>query len=367
MKGVCVAICFLLFLPGQLAAQDSTNWRIKYPRIDQYMAGYHTGFIFAHSEEVQNTSGATPRGIELVWARQRNDPAVWNLCGCSPIQGLQFSFYDYDTPILGQSWGLAYLLEPTYRLSKKSSFAFRSAAGLAYLNRPYDVQSNPTNQSYSIAVNAYLALGIGYWYQLSDHWRAGFHIQYQHISNGGLRLPNKGINWPTAGLSISYQPRPRPQQKFERTAFQKTEGIRWDATLFSVAKRVAGRADGSSDRYLVAGAGFQGARQVGRMNNLTLGTEISWDDALGRRLRESGSSLDPWRATVLVGHEFIFGRFLFSQRLGVYLYQAGNFFDPVLHRWGLAYRISNHWSAGVNLQAHRQVADYTDFRVSFSF
>jgi hypothetical protein len=335
--------------------------------IPVYQTGVHTGFIFAHSVDVQNTAGARPQIYEAIVGKWRNDSTTWNICRCGTLRSFSLALHHYDVGILGHGVSASYALEPMFRLTRRSSLSVRSVAGLAYLTNPFHVQKNPTNQSYSLAVSAYLALGFGYWWRVSDHWQIGTHVLYQHISNGGLQQPNKGINWPTVGISANYSLQPRSFRTFNRASVAFSDDIRWDVTTFGVAKRVGGQPDGRSIRYLIAGIGLQGAKQVGRINNFAAGLEILWDDATGSRLRADEQRLDPWRVSVYTGHEFVLGNFLFSQRLGMYLYQAGNYFDRIYHSWGLAYRISDHWMGGVNLRAHRQVADFTDLRLTYSF
>jgi hypothetical protein len=64
---------------------------------------------------------------------------------------------------------------------------------------------------------------------------------------------------------------------------------------------------------------------------------------------------------------FLLGKFNFSQRIGVYVFKQADYFDAIYHRWGIQYSINPHWGVGVNLQAHRQVADFIDLRVIYSW
>ena len=348
-------------------AQDSLVNVGKYQPIRIYQVGYTMGPIIAHSSEVQNTQGSIPRGLEFTLAWQRNDQDAWNKCGCSPTQGVQFAYYDYDNVSLGKSLNVSYMLEPTYRLSSRSSFSYRAIFGISYMTNPYDVYTNPTNQSYTTTVNGFIGAGVGYWHHLSDHWSLGGLVEFHHISNSGLQVPNFGINWPTAGINLRYRTNPRRLQVFQRTPFIKNKHVLYDVSIFGTVKKLGTEADGTSTSYPLAGVAFQAARQVGRINNLTVGTEIFWDNALKKHLLDDGSGLDPWRMDIMVGHEFILGRLLFSQRIGVYIYQAGNYFDPFFHQWGLTYRIIDHWSVGVDLKVHTEVADYGALRFTHTF
>lgn len=336
--------------------------------ISSFGAVLQKGFIFAHSQAVQNTKGASPTGIETSIGWQRTDSAIWSLCNCFPRKGILLSYYDYDSDILGKGIMGAYFLEPFYRLSRKMSFSLRGASGLTYLTNPYDSIRNPSNQSYSTAISVYLLLGVGAWYQVADHWKLNLSANYQHISNGGMREPNKGINWLTAGLAVVYERNPAPFYKGIRTKekFWKAYGIDWTFSLFGTARRDVNDA-GKSQRLLLIGKAIQATKQVGRINNLTLGTEISYDQELRLQLKKDTISASAVLHGIMAGHEFILGKFLFSQQLGIYTFNQTPYYDRLYQRWGLQYKIRSGLGLGFTLKAHRQVADYADLRISYSF
>jgi len=347
---------------------DSAAAPSKLPNIFSIGAGIQHGSIFAHSPAVENTKGANPTGIELSFGWQRNDKAAWDLCNCYPRKGLLLAYYNYDTRILGKSFTAAYFLEPNYRLGKRNFFFIRGAAGLSYLTDPFDSLKNPGNQSYSTAVSGYLLFGIGLWFRINDHWWLNGSANYQHISNGGLAQPNKGINWPTVGLAMRYDYDPRDDFTGPRTKekYWKNKPLRWDLALFTMAKKSTDEY-GNRKRLPLVGLSLQAGKQVGRINMLTLSTEVFFDESLQKQLKGDSVNASAVRAGIAFGHEFILGKFLFSQRLGVYVFDQTPYYDPVYHRWGIHYLVSKHLGVGFNLMAHRQVADFIDLRVSYTF
>ena len=330
--------------------------------------GIQHGFIFAHSRAVQNTKGANPTGIELSLGWQRNDTQTWDLCNCFPKKGLLLVFYDYDVRLLGKSFGTAYFLEPVYKLGNKTFFSFRGVAGLAYLTNPFDSIHNPTNQSYSSVIGGYLLVGIGLSYLINKQWWLNTTINYQHISNGGLRQPNKGINWPTAGISVIYQKNPRPYYKAPRSKekFWKEYSLRWDIGVFGIAKRGTD-VNGNSHRMPLIGGTIQAGKQVGRINMLTLGAELYGDKSLSMQLKRDSIDASSLRAGLLIGHEFLLGKFVFSQRLGVYIFNQTPYYDLIYHRWGIHYFMNKHLGIGIQVKAHRHVADFVDLRITYSW
>lgn len=358
-QSICSGIC------GQEI--DSTVPRTRLPNIFSIAAGVHHGFIFAHSPAVENTSGAHPTGVEITLGWQRSDSSTWEICNCYPRQGVLIAYYDYDTKILGKGILLAYFLEPNYRIAERILFFIKGNVGLAYLTNPFDSLENPTNQSYSGRVNGYLLFGLGLSYRISKHWWLTGSVNYQHISNGGLSLPNKGINWPTAGIAVSYQKDTRDYYTGRRIKDRswKKNPLRWDIALFGIAKKGADEL-GRTKRLPLFGASFQAGKQVGRINMLTLGVETFYDEALRMQLKRDSLTASALKVGLSFGHEFILGKFLFSQRIGVYVFDQTSYYDQLYHRWGIDDKLSKHWGVGMNLLAHRQVADFIDVRLIYS-
>jgi hypothetical protein len=329
--------------------------------------GIQHGFIFAHSPEVENTKGSHPTGLELILGWQKNDATVWDLCNCFPRKGLLLAYYDYDNVILGKSFTAAYFLEPVYKLHRNIYFSFKGSAGFSYLTNPFDSTRNPGNNSYSTYMSAYLLVGLGLWIRMQDHWWMNVSLNYQHESNGGMKQPNRGINWPTAGVALSYQLNPRPYYTGTRSTekYWKQNSPRWDIGVFGIARKALDES-GNSIRLPLIGLSFQVSKQVGRISALTAGLEAYRDEALRNQLKRDLIEASPVKAGVMAGHEFILGKFLFSQQLGVYVFDQTPYFDRLYHRWGLQYRLNQKVGVGFNLKAHRHVANFIDLRFIWS-
>ncbi len=353
-----------------LAQTDTTNVTVtksKEKSLFSFGMGIQHGFIFAHTEEVQNTKGARPTGIEAILGWQRNDAAIFDLCHCYPRQGLLLAYYDYDVTLLGKSATAAYFLEPTYRISDGVLFSFKGSMGVSYLSNPFDSISNPGNQSYSTHLSIYLLVGVGTWVRLSEKWWVNPNINYQHISNGGSNQPNKGINWPTAGIAVTYQPVSRPWYTGTRTTanYWRDYPTRYHISILGTVRRGYDEA-GDRERYGVMGLALQAGRQVGALSMLTLGAEVYHDEELKEKLHRDSLNASPVKAGLLVGHEFLLGRFQFGQSLGVYVYDQTPYYDRIYHRWDLQYRISPRIFTGVSLLAHRHIAEFVDFRIGYT-
>lgn len=346
---------------------DSTVIPSKLPGVFSIDSDIHYGFVFAHSPLVENTKGAKPTGVEVSFSWQKNDAATWDLCNCYPRRGLMIAYYDYDSRILGRSIGASYFLEPNYKLGKRNFFFIKAAAGLAYMTSPFDSVKNPTNMSYSSAVSGYLLVGIGLWFRLNDRWWLNSSANYQHISNGGLSQPNKGINWPTLGIGVRYQNDTRDYYTGPRTKekFWKNNSIRWDIGIFGITRKGTDEL-GNRKRQPLFGLGLQASKQVGRINRILASTEMFYDENMRIQLKRDSTDASAIKAGIAFGHEFVLGKFLFSQRLGVYVFDQTPYYDRIFHRWGIHYMTNSNWGVGVSLLAHRHVADFVDLRLTYS-
>lgn len=342
-------------------AQDSATYA---PRIRSVGVTGYGGFIFVHSQNVENTRGARPLGVQVAWVSQRTDADVWNTCTCYPRQGWLLGYYNYDNAVLGHSAKAAYFLEPTFRFTSRLSVGVRGTSGLAYLSRPYHPTRNPQNQSYSLPVSVYVGLGAGLHYQLTPRYRINVQAAYEHISNGGLKEPNKGINYPMLGVGLEYAPRPVPIPVRTRALRRPPGGAYlWQAEGYAFgSSRTAGA--GQQRRFGIFGAGVLVRRQVTPLHAFHAGAEGYWDFSARERMRQEGIvGLSHFRAGLLAGHDFVLGRFTFRQQLGVYIFDQMPYYTRLYHRWGLAYHFNERWGLGFSLKAHRHVANFADVRL----
>lgn len=349
----------------QMHAQTTSD---SSPPLGGIMAGVLYGSIFAHSKAVQNTEGSHPRGIELQIYKQQVDQKTYNICRCYPRQSILTSAYDFDNKFLGWSAMAAYMLEPSYRINDRLFFSMRGSFGLAYASEPYDAIENPTNQSYSTAINAYLMYGLGIQWQFSQRMALQLTANFQHISNGGLREPNKGVNWPTVGLHLMRYHMPLDLYRGSRQKDDSWRSLAWrkEVAMFGIAKRSIDK-NGDSKRLPVVGVMAQIGKQVGGINLVNAGVEWSYDGTIDKRLRADSIAGSPHKLGLMGGHEFLLGKFIFSQQLGIYIFNDNPYNRSWFHRWGLLYRAGNNYWVGFNLKAHLHVADFIDLRVVYSW
>lgn len=329
------------------------------------MLGVHVnaGSVFAHSQDVENTAGSVPFGLEVEFSKRQLDQNSWNTCHCYPTTGFLIGYTNYDNAVLGHGFHLAYFLEHTFLPFKNWSPVLRGAAGVGISNRPYHSEKNPDNQSYSLPVNAFLQMQAGVNIFIGKSGVLSLKAGYNHISNGGVKEPNKGVNWPHVAAGYLHRLNYVPPPRREKTSLDAMESP-WLKRI-EIFGAYSSREFEERESLFAYGLMTTLARKLNALHTLSLAGEWHFHQEHQRRIERDGSSVSPHRAALLIGHDFLFGRMVFSQQIGVYVFDQFRYHDPVYHRWTLSYVHRTGLSFGFSLKAHRHVAEFVDLRIGF--
>lgn len=348
---------------SELAAQELAGG--KYTILG---AKAHYGFIIPHTEELREVSGTNPVGFQLDWSRLSTTQNAWKHCNCYAKVGASFTYFNYQQPdVLGSSFNLIAYAEPLLLSRPHFSLSLRGGLGITYLDQVYDATENPQNIFYSSPISFLLLANLMFNYHLSDQWDLSLAANYNHISNGGIRSPNKGMNFPTFSLGAEYKLNPITLVEREKVSFE-----RWTIHPYGrvFATRRGVNVDGFADRENVLLFGLAGGiqTQIAKLHAISSGLEIFRDNALREEAQHKGIEVAPYVLGWAVGHHFLFGKFDFNQQLVYYLHKPFPFTDKHFYqRYELAYQFMPDWLLGVSLLAHGDTAQNIDVRVGFVF
>ena len=363
--GIWLISLLLLLISLHATAQKSLSDTSRSTAITLGLHG-HYGFIIPHSSEVREISDSYPRGVELDVSFHFTDSAAWQYLQGYPRLGASLAYFNFGNPeVLGNGYSLVVFTEPFLSAQKKFSLSFRLGLGIAYLDNVYDPETNPENLFYSTAISFPLVANLMVNYRLNERYLLRAGASYNHISNAGMRQPNKGINYPTitAGFNYAIRTAPFPQREPEKA-------ITTNQDRYFLVALLAGAKDSRTDntkKLPLIGITAYLSQRIGRINGLVAGAEWVADYTIREHLQKNNDRRGFTRAGLLAGHEFLIGRFRFSQQLGVYVYAPYPAYDPVYQRYGLEYHTENKLFLGINLKAHRHVADFFDVRAGMRF
>lgn len=372
----CRVVFFALCISVIKTNAQTDSVSIKEPPGKVFATRAMYGSIVIHTKFIANTAGARPRAIEFETAKQYSDSATWRKCYCYPRTGIVINLTDFDSHILGKSYSATYFIEPNYRLGSNASFFIKAGGGLSYLTKPFDSLKNPENHTYSLPVNFFLNLGTGISYHVSPKLSIDAMISFNHNSNGDFAIPNRGINWYGGSIALRYYKTNNvlPHYKKETDKSWKKEKPSIETGIFYSPKS-GYTTNGTPQRKTLVGTGFQYSKRVSLISALSLSAEIYYDGAMASTKNLFMDNSSSVLAGIMAGHEFVFRRIIFSQQLGIYVHKHtetlnllnNSHIQIIYHRWGLRYKLSQHWYAGFNFLAHRNIADFIDARLIYRF
>jgi hypothetical protein len=356
---------WVLALSTRSFAQQQQADSVRYQKV--WGLRGHLGFIIIHSPALNTIRRSYPWGLEADWGRQFVSQKAWDFCNCYPRAGVATTLWDWgNRPVLGYGVTAVAYVEPIFMTKHRINLGIRMGGGLAWMSRPYDADENPDNQAYSTRINFPLIVNATLYGRINPFWSVRLAGNFNHVSNGGLRLPNKGINYPTLGLGVDYAP---SGINFKERAKNREHGLPDPRVRFNLGALATFKNGGlgSTDQYGVWGFFGGMVGYLGRWSGLNAGFEWVWDNARRARMDYWGRPENHSRAAILAGHQFLLGRVVFSQQLGLYVYDQWRENNPVYQRFGLSVMLADHISMGVNLKTHLHVADFLDARLAFEF
>lgn len=357
LLGLAFLLCSL-----SLSGQQNRSWGLE--------ADY--GFLFLHSQDIAPIGQSYPWGFHFNYSKWLLEEKHWDNCSCYPRLGLSLGYHNYDNAeVLGFGIPAYGFLEPWYRLGGRSYFNFRGSLGLAYLSNPYDEQNNPLNLSYSLPGSAFVMLGLGYGYAFNEHWRGSLQIRYNHTSNGGIREPNKGLNYPSVAVGVDYSPKAMQLKVREKKRLSNQPLER----SVNVMPFLAGKAGGTTGTganeqdvtFLVSGVALRYLHQWSRVSAGMLELEGISNMAYERQIEKAQGNEDHRQLALQLGHVFMLGKFEFSQAAGFYLYKEYGSPANWFQRYGLLYYPWPRLGLGPNIRVHGHVAEFIDFRFVYKF
>lgn len=355
-------VLFLMVITCLSYSQDT----LKTPF--QWDVRLHSGFIIPHSREIINVAHSNPYGLELTAQWILNDPRHTRKLGLISKRGFAFHYVNFDNPeVLGHTAAVVPFVEPLVQPWRNFYGSIRFGLGPAWLTKLYDPETNPTNLFFSFPLSLWAMLNAHVHYKINPKWEISAGINYNHISNGGMKNPNKGMNFPTYNAGISYSLKPVIMNRPEKNKDWKNEPRYYGQVSLIGTLKNMDPAPGYPDLTRCWSYGIQltGAKRVGRFSAFALGTEWIHDGFAAETLRRQNIRESAWKGGALAGHELLVGRVSFGTYMGAYLFNPSGDRDPVYQRYILQYRFGRRLIVGSSLKAHRQVADVFDLRIGW--
>ncbi len=354
---ICRTIRFLVLF-GVLVVQAQDKHRF-------YGIKSHYGFIIAHTPDLKPISQTNPFGFQIETGTLKTSDKAWKTCFCYGRTGFSFAYFNYSNPsVLGSSYNLNYFVEPYFTYKGPLKLSLRGSIGVSYLDTVFDAETNPENVLFSTNLSFYIALSLGLNYHLNDKYAVNLFANYSHISNGGQKQPNKGMNFPTISIGIdramgnlNLEPKPDHIKQYNKS---------WSYYFSSFASLRSADREAESTNHPLIGISGGALKPLSRINGFNIGSELWYDWSDRKRAQIETLDESAFYSAITAGHHFSVGNFYFLQQFGLYVTRPKTLQSkPLYQRYSLWYRIANKWTIGASLIAYGRVADHMDGRLIY--
>lgn len=350
-----VVILALLLSVNVLCAQPDSPDNV-------FIAGrVHYGFILA-PEEITYLPFTRPYGFELNIGNLFTSYNSWKTFRAYNIAGLQAAYYNYRNPdIIGSSYMLTAYTEPIVRKGRSTLFSMSGGLGLSYQTRIFHPVTDSLNKFVSARVSFIFYISARLKYALSSNTLLTFSANFNHISNGAIRIPNLGLNFPTFSLGLEFFPKQYPRLDDGYT-YVREEGTSGQYLVIQGLGGFRYIYDEPAGIYAVS---TRYMRQFNSWFGLNAGAELMMDGGIKKAIAAEKGNEDYKRFAVTAGYDLILGKFAINQYLGVYLYSPRKPKDPVYQKSELSYRIFPDIRAGIAIKTYIGEVDFVGMTLSY--
>ena len=365
MKILIPAIFIFIINLTNLYSQDKGFMATR-----QMEARYHYGFIFPHNNKIEYLVEDHVSAFDISLVKPRISDNVYDQLFHYPRTGIGFYHSNMQNKdVLGTVNSLfGSMNAPVYRFSDKFQVDYQIVAGLAYLSKKFDLEDNNLNIAISTHLNLHFSAQLDYRLRIKKYYQWTGGIAFSHYSSGRIELPNLGFNYISVFTGLSYnfnrEPAVYPSRnipEFKRQFEQSVVlafGLKQDYII-------------DHNYYLINTLSYDFGRRIQQHIKLSAGLDLFYDESIKTFYINAGipdyHMYELYRLGGHGGFHLTYRKLTMITMVGTYIYTSHRAISPVYSRFGLQYKVSDHFFLNVSLKAHNAVADFVEWGFGYSF
>jgi len=363
-------ILLVVFLAFAKAATAQTQEQA--PKIATLDVSLMHGTILQHNQDISHLITDHPKAVLISYNRKTFGEEEWESRYGFPDWGFSGAYQDMKNYNLGE----AYSVYAHYNFHFfNRNLQFRIGQGLAYMTKPFDVETNPQNNAYGTTITSSTYLVANYRKENIIEG-LGFHAGASiiHYSNANVRAPNNSTNtwFFNAGINYTLNRDEIPEYKiWEKRSYTEPIGINAMARLGFNESDYRG-----SGQHPFYDFSVYADKRINIKSSLHAGVELfvaeflkEYRDYQANSFPESGitGNEDHKRVGLFIGHELHLGKTSVLSQFGYYVYQPIEFESKFYNRLGLQRRLTDNVFASVTVKAHGAKAEGVSLGVGYRF
>ncbi len=352
-----------------------------------YSAGVEYGTILPTNIALQDYENRNYRGYSFQLMKQSTGKNDWEKDFRYPQYGIGFFAFDFmKNREMKSPFAIYGIYNAKIKQWGKLKWFHTVNFGISFNARPFDEDEKYYNISLGSRTNMFISMGTGIYYEMGKHFDIGLNFKFNHLSNGGLKIPNKGLNTVAPQLSLTYYPERMMPQKPDSAVVDDKRYTSLEVSVFGGRKNAFYRGEGHGElknyysgfNYSVYGTEVLYMRQYSRKSAYGIGVGITMDDHYNHEMYVSDSTLyqkkrfsaDQPLLSIMPSYRLIMGRLYVNLGAGYYLAKKQRKYDNSIffQRIALQYQITDRLFASFGINAYdMHVANYLEWKLGYTF
>ena len=358
---------FLIFICSCIKAQngitDNPEWFIK-PVINY-------GFILEHRSTLGHLVKGYPVMYELDFGKPTLGDKIWHCENNTPDVGFSFIVLDYKNPKqLGYSFSLAPFADiPLNKKNKRSRVIMRLSWGVAYLDKSFDVKTNPKNIAIGSHFNSFVQFKWFWHLQINKNLRFEPGFAFSHARNARTSVPNLGLNLVSLNAGLNYiipSSKKLPVDKIDSACKVKSKN-----EILVYAAAGYNQREVASDFYYCGLLSAEYHRNLRNTHKFGFGVDVFVDQNYLQdqlvEFKESAKGMDNFRIAAKICYSYNVGRVSFPIDVGYYVHQKISPDGNIVSRIGMKYYHPNGFVGSIGLRTHFAVAYDFEYGIGYRF
>lgn len=327
------------------------------------------GFLAAHRGTMGHLYKDRVAGLEITFSKRIYSSKNWAGIYRNPYIGCTIYGSNLgNKEILGYGFGATGFIEFPFVDGKKHVISAKLAAGLGYVTKVFDQETNNKNVAASTPVNALLCFGLQGRFKITQNHALMYSLDVTHFSNASTKVPNLGLNMPFIGVGYSYSlPSKKnklvPPLKVVHTPFLAN----WNFHVIGILSKKEVFPTGGKDYPVYAVSSF-----ISKRFKQKVGMEVGLDFISNQSLFNykpfiPKTQLSIFQIGTYAAYVLQLDKLKFVLGMGVYLKDRYDANDEIYHRVGMRYQCDNGLLLNVVLKSHWAKADYAEWGIGYTF
>jgi len=351
-------------------------------------AMYQNGHVFATNEFLRGNNAEAEKiksyqAFALKLLKQTKGDKLWEQIYRYPNWGIGIYTADFYNPEeIGNPVAVYAFFNAPFLRQNRFSFNYEFGFGATFNWQSYNPLTNQYNKSIGAGESFLIDAGIDIAYRIFKQVEIKAGVGLTHFSNGGLKVPNLGLNTIAPKISLRYN-------FFDRYDFKKQEVPEYkdrNEWLFSLYGGLKNVVYDSLDVSLMekyegvfypeTGLSMLYNRQLSYKSKIGMGITFSYDGSIDAQVAVDNGEVEPVKGpfkdkiliSIYPSYELVAHKVSLIIQPAFYIYRKTlKSQSPMFHqRIGLKYHITDHVFAGITLRAYDfHVSDFVEWSLGY--